>query len=138
MVHRSRFDDSDQRCDGLSGGHLLRQNSTYQIVPQENMGRLHRGRMSHHNSWWICKSPLCLIRHLLDMSLLSALFQISYFLCQYEFFVCPIESYDTVAWTFRCTPSNLFQLNEYYLPEMLQFVFKMVNLHLNTSSQFFF
>jgi len=53
---------------------------------------------------------------------------ISYFLCQYEFFVCPIESYNTVEWAFRCTPSNLFQLNEYYLPETLQFVFKMFGL----------
>jgi len=33
-----------------------------------------------------------------------------------------------VEWTFRCTPSNLFQLNEYYLPETLQFVFKMFGL----------
>lgn len=50
---------------------------------------------------------------------------ISYLLCRYQFFVCPIEFYDPVNRGFSCQPSHLFQLTEYCLPETLQLVFKM-------------
>ncbi|KAI2795898.1 hypothetical protein RDWZM_007335 [Blomia tropicalis] len=53
---------------------------------------------------------------------------ISHVLCQYEFFICPIEYYDTADWTFRCEPSKLFQLTEYELPEALRLIFKVTGL----------
>mgnify|MGYP002714417550 CR=1 FL=1 len=52
--------------------------------------------------------------------------QVSHLLCGYQFFVCPIESYDPIERVFKCTPSKLFQLTEYCLPETLQFIFKIV------------
>ena len=53
-------------------------------------------------------------------------FQISHFFCQYQFFICPIEHFDTVEGSFQCTPSKLFQITEYCLPEPMQIVLKMV------------
>src|SRR5699024_10723808 len=52
--------------------------------------------------------------------------QVSHVLCQYQLFVCPIEYYDTTAWTVHCTPSSLFQLTEYHLPETMQLILKIV------------
>lgn len=53
---------------------------------------------------------------------------VSHLLCGYQFFVCPIESYDPIERVFKCTPSKLFQLTEYCLPETLQFIFKIFGL----------
>lgn len=51
---------------------------------------------------------------------------ISYIMCQYRYFVCPIEYSETLGrMTMDCEPSILFQPQEYTLPNSLQVVFKM-------------
>ena len=48
-------------------------------------------------------------------------------MCQYRYFVCPIEYSEILGqMTMDCEPSPLFQLQEYTLPSSLQVVWKMV------------
>ncbi|KAI7688432.1 Phosphatidate cytidylyltransferase [Sarcoptes scabiei] len=65
---------------------------------------------------------------ILGIILLQIFFQISHLMCGYEFFICPIESYNPIDRKFSCAPSKLFQLTEYCLPETIQFIFKMFGL----------
>ncbi|XP_076753058.1 CDP-diacylglycerol synthase [Xylocopa sonorina] len=51
---------------------------------------------------------------------------ISYVMCQYRYFVCPIEYSEALGrMTMDCEPSALFQPQEYTLPNCLQVVWKM-------------
>lgn len=53
---------------------------------------------------------------------------ISYVMCQYRYFVCPIEYSESLErMTMDCEPSSLFQLQEYVLPSSLQVISKMFN-----------
>lgn len=53
----------------------------------------------------------------------------SYGLCQYRYFVCPIEYSEVLGrMTMDCEPSSLFRPQEYTLPESLQKTAEMVNL----------
>lgn len=55
------------------------------------------------------------------------MFQISYIMCQYPYFVCPIEYSEALGqMTMDCEPSSLFQPQEYNLPTSLQVMWKMV------------
>jgi len=46
---------------------------------------------------------------------------VSYFMCQYRYFVCPIEFSEKLGrMTMECEPSPLFRLQELHLPETLQ------------------
>ncbi|KAH9389803.1 hypothetical protein TYRP_007350, partial [Tyrophagus putrescentiae] len=69
---------------------------------------------------------------------------ISHVLCGYQFFVCPIETYDHAEWTFHCKPSFLFSAdrvplfrnNEIGLPQtvvMYPFVLHSLALSLFSS-----
>ncbi|XP_066591285.1 phosphatidate cytidylyltransferase, photoreceptor-specific [Prorops nasuta] len=50
----------------------------------------------------------------------------SYVLCQYRYFVCPIEYSETLGrMTMDCEPSSLFQPQEYTLPTFLHFISRM-------------
>lgn len=49
-------------------------------------------------------------------------------MCQYEYFVCPIRySHDLEKTVMSCSPSPLFQLQEYELPERIASVLKAVS-----------
>jgi phosphatidate cytidylyltransferase len=51
----------------------------------------------------------------------------SYVMCQYRYFVCPIEYSETLGrMTMDCEPSVLFQPQEYTLPNNLQVITEMV------------
>lgn len=51
----------------------------------------------------------------------------SYVMCQYRYFVCPIEYSETLGrMTMDCEPSSLFQPQEYTLPNSLQVISRMV------------
>lgn len=51
----------------------------------------------------------------------------SYVMCQYQYFVCPIEYSETQgAMTMECEPSRLFRLEEYTLPETMSGILKLV------------
>lgn len=53
----------------------------------------------------------------------------SYFLCQYQYFVCPIEYSDTLGrMTMDCEPSPLFRPTEYVLPEALHCILSIFHL----------
>lgn len=53
--------------------------------------------------------------------------QMSYVMCQYQYFVCPIEYSETQsAMTMECEPSRLFRLEEYTLPETMSGLLKLV------------
>lgn len=48
-------------------------------------------------------------------------------MCQYRYFVCPIEYSETLGrMTVDCEPSSLFQVQEYNLPSSLHVLWKMV------------
>lgn len=52
---------------------------------------------------------------------LSCLFQLSYVMAGYRYFVCPVEfNNDSNRFTVDCEPSELFQLQDYGLPSVLQ------------------
>ncbi|XP_015591715.1 phosphatidate cytidylyltransferase, photoreceptor-specific isoform X1 [Cephus cinctus] len=52
----------------------------------------------------------------------------SYVMCQYRYFVCPIEYSEALGrMTMDCEPSSLFRPQEYTLPECLQTITKMFN-----------
>lgn len=53
---------------------------------------------------------------------------ISHVLCGYQFFVCPIETYDHAEWTFHCKPSFLFQLTEFHFSGTMKFLLKIIGL----------
>ncbi len=54
-------------------------------------------------------------------SLVSSLLQLSYMMSGYRFFVCPVEfNNDSNSFTVDCEPSELFQLQDYGLPPVLQ------------------
>lgn len=58
---------------------------------------------------------------------LILILQISYAMCQYHYFVCPIEYSESLGrMTMECEPSYLFKLQEYTLPQFLQVVPNMV------------
>lgn len=53
---------------------------------------------------------------------------ISYGMCQYRYFVCPIEYSEALGrMTMDCEPSSLFQPQEYILPKSLQVISRMIN-----------
>lgn len=53
----------------------------------------------------------------------------SYFLCQYQYFVCPIEYSDTLGrMTMDCEPSPLFRPTEYALPEIFHCILSLFHL----------
>lgn len=55
--------------------------------------------------------------------------QISYVMCQYRYFICPIEYSEALGrMTMDCEPSSLFQPQEYGLPKCLQVITRMVIL----------
>jgi len=46
--------------------------------------------------------------------------QISYFLCQYPYFVCPVEYSESISkMIIDCEPSPLFTLHEYVVPDVI-------------------
>ncbi|KAL6432524.1 hypothetical protein ACFW04_006831 [Cataglyphis niger] len=52
----------------------------------------------------------------------------SYVMCQYRYFVCPIEYSEALGrMTMDCEPSSLFQPQEYTLPSSLQVISRMFN-----------
>lgn len=52
---------------------------------------------------------------------ISSLLQLSYVMSGYRFFVCPVEfNNDSNSFTVDCEPSELFQLQDYGLPPVLQ------------------
>ncbi|XP_034256628.1 phosphatidate cytidylyltransferase, photoreceptor-specific [Thrips palmi] len=53
----------------------------------------------------------------------------SYVMCQYQYFVCPIEYSETQgAMTMECEPSRLFRLEEYTLPETMSGLLKLIGV----------
>ncbi|XP_035740221.1 phosphatidate cytidylyltransferase, photoreceptor-specific-like isoform X1 [Vespa mandarinia] len=53
---------------------------------------------------------------------------ISYVMCQYRYFICPIEYSEALGrMTMDCEPSSLFQPQEYSLPKSLQVITRMIN-----------
>jgi hypothetical protein len=51
----------------------------------------------------------------------------SYIMCQYRYFVCPIEYSETLgSMTMDCEPSSLFRPQEYTLPESLSGILQLV------------
>ncbi|XP_043462350.1 phosphatidate cytidylyltransferase, photoreceptor-specific [Leptopilina heterotoma] len=53
----------------------------------------------------------------------------AYVMCQYRYFVCPIEYSETLGrMTMDCEPSSLFKPQEYTLPESVQTVTKLINM----------
>ncbi|XP_051168094.1 phosphatidate cytidylyltransferase, photoreceptor-specific [Leptopilina boulardi] len=53
----------------------------------------------------------------------------AYVMCQYRYFVCPIEYSETLGrMTMDCEPSSLFKPQEYTLPESLQTITKLINM----------
>ncbi|KAK0179263.1 hypothetical protein PV327_008066 [Microctonus hyperodae] len=53
----------------------------------------------------------------------------SYVMCQYRYFVCPIEYSETLGrMTMDCEPSSLFRAQEFILPKSLQFITKMLHV----------
>lgn len=51
----------------------------------------------------------------------------SYVMCQYRYFVCPIEYSEALGrMTMDCEPSSLFQPQDYTLPSSLQVISRMV------------
>lgn len=59
-------------------------------------------------------------------------FQFAYLLSQYQYFVCPVEyNSETNRFAVECEPSDLFVMQEYTLPVMVQNVLLWVrNVHL--------
>ncbi|XP_043503951.1 phosphatidate cytidylyltransferase, photoreceptor-specific isoform X2 [Polistes fuscatus] len=52
----------------------------------------------------------------------------SYVMCQYRYFVCPIEYSEALGrMTMDCEPSSSFQPQEYVLPKSLQVITRMIN-----------
>lgn len=60
--------------------------------------------------------------------LIGIIFKFSWVLCQYPYFVCPIE-YNEVEgrMTMECEPSVLFRPTEYTLPGFLSGILQMVS-----------
>lgn len=59
--------------------------------------------------------------HLKNNEYLSPLLQLSYVMAGYSYFVCPVEfNNDSNRFTVDCEPSELFQLQSYGLPTVLQ------------------
>lgn len=59
--------------------------------------------------------------HLKNNKYLSRLLQLSYVMAGYRYFVCPVEfNNDSNRFTVDCEPSELFQLQDYGLPSVLQ------------------
>ncbi|KAK0099158.1 hypothetical protein PV326_004317 [Microctonus aethiopoides] len=53
----------------------------------------------------------------------------SYVMCQYRYFVCPIEYSEILGrMTMDCEPSSLFRAQEFILPKSLQFITKMLHV----------
>lgn len=53
--------------------------------------------------------------------------QLSYVMSGYRCFVCPVEyNNDTNSFTVDCEPSDLFRLQEYNIPEVIQSVIGVV------------
>lgn len=54
-------------------------------------------------------------------------FQAAYLLAQYQYFVCPVEyNSETNRFVTECEPSELFQLEQYSIPPLLQIVLRRV------------
>ncbi|XP_012272711.1 phosphatidate cytidylyltransferase, photoreceptor-specific isoform X2 [Orussus abietinus] len=54
---------------------------------------------------------------------------VSYVMCQYRYFVCPIEYSEVLGrMTMDCEPSSLFRPQEYHLPEFLRAFTKAFNM----------
>ncbi|GLG99506.1 Phosphatidate cytidylyltransferase [Gryllus bimaculatus] len=54
---------------------------------------------------------------------------ISYLMCQYRYFVCPIEYSETLGqMTMECEPSQLFRPQEYTLPESLSGLLQLLGM----------
>ncbi|KAF7387802.1 hypothetical protein V1477_005958 [Vespula maculifrons] len=52
----------------------------------------------------------------------------SYVMCQYRYFICPIEYSEALGrMTMDCEPSSLFQPQEYVLPKSFQVITRMIN-----------
>ncbi|XP_043677160.1 phosphatidate cytidylyltransferase, photoreceptor-specific isoform X3 [Vespula pensylvanica] len=52
----------------------------------------------------------------------------SYVMCQYRYFICPIEYSEVLGrMTMDCEPSSLFQPQEYLLPKSFQVITRMIN-----------
>lgn len=69
--------------------------------------------------------------------------QISYFLCQYPYFVCPVEYSEKFGkMIIDCEPSPLYTLHEYILPEFIAHAMSVVSirtfLKIISNSLFFF
>lgn len=58
------------------------------------------------------------------------LFQISYVMCQFPYFVCPIEYSEGVGMTMDCEPSVLFRSTNYSLPDCLSGILTAVRFSL--------
>lgn len=55
-------------------------------------------------------------------------FQVAYLLAQYQYFVCPVEyNSETNRFVTECEPSELFQLQKYSIPPLLQVVLGRVS-----------
>lgn len=54
-------------------------------------------------------------------------FQFAYLLAQYQYFVCPVEyNSETNRFAVECEPSDLFVMQEYTLPAVVQNVMRWV------------
>ena len=68
----------------------------------------------------------------------SFVFQISYILVQFDFFICPIE-YDEIKdeLSMECERQAVFKLADYNLPQFVQNIGKVVSAMKNLSNVFF-
>lgn len=63
-------------------------------------------------------------------------FQISYVMCQYPYFVCPIEYSETLGrMTMECEPSALFRPTDYNLPAWLSGPLSVVSYSKNKKNK---
>lgn len=55
--------------------------------------------------------------------------QLAYLLSQFQYFVCPVGfNSETISFTVECEPSDIFVMQEYTLPAVLQKTLRLVRL----------
>lgn len=56
--------------------------------------------------------------------------QLAYLLSQFQYFVCPVGfNSETISFTVECEPSDIFVMQEYTLPAVLQKTLRLVRLN---------
>lgn len=72
---------------------------------------------------------MCTPNNHIDRNPHVLLFQFAYLLSQYQYFVCPVEyNSETNRFAVECDPSNLFVMQEYTLPAVVQNVIRWVSI----------